>query len=332
MLTPPDRGLTDPWLTQGGAHREHHTRIDQTTASGARGGPRRAVRRRLSILIVLFLGMSLLQAALVTSLSTSSNAAVGQGFNLNRSDLRFILRQIKISEEHARTRTPDNPCGTLVGSGADQIPATGNGRELPWGPRTVDGTCNNLFAGREKWGAADTTFPRHTPGSIKAAENGTTYAQKSGTVIDTQPRLVSNLIVDQTADNPAAVEAAGPEAVADGAGNLPIPNVAPDVGLSAPFNSVFTLFGQFFDHGLDLVTKGGGTVFMPLQPGDPPYVAGGRPTSWSSHAPPTSRDPMATWAPTTTCRKRRTRPPRTSTRTRPTRPTRPTRCSCGSSS
>ena len=48
-----------------------------------------------------------------------------------------------------------------------------------------------------------------------------------------------------------------------------IPNVATDVGLSAPFNSMFTLFGQFFDHGLDLVTKGGGTVFMPLQAGRP---------------------------------------------------------------
>ena len=41
-------------------------------------------------------------------------------------------------------------------------------------------------------------------------------------------------------------------------------------GLSAPFNSWFTFFGQFFDHGLDLVDKGGnGTVFMPLQPDDP---------------------------------------------------------------
>ena len=48
--------------------------------------------------------------------------------------------------------------------------------------------------------------------------------------------------------------------------------MAPDVGLSAPYNSWFTLFGQFFDHGLDLVTKGGnGTVFMPLQPDDPLY-------------------------------------------------------------
>ena len=51
--------------------------------------------------------------------------------------------------------------------------------------------------------------------------------------------------------------------------------MAPDVGLSAPYNSWFTLFGQFFDHGLDLVNKGGnGTVFMPLQADDPLFVAG----------------------------------------------------------
>ena len=46
--------------------------------------------------------------------------------------------------------------------------------------------------------------------------------------------------------------------------------------MSAPFNSWFTLFGQFFDHGLDLVAKGGnGTVFIPLMPDDPLYVADG---------------------------------------------------------
>ncbi len=60
----------------------------------------------------------------------------------------------------------------------------------------------------------------------------------------------------------------------DGA-NVLIANAAPDEGLSAPFNSWFTLFGQFFDHGLDLVNKGGsGTVMIPLQPDDPLYVPG----------------------------------------------------------
>jgi Ca2+-binding RTX toxin-like protein len=52
-------------------------------------------------------------------------------------------------------------------------------------------------------------------------------------------------------------------------------NVAPDLGLSAPFNSWMTLFGQFFDHGLDLVAKGGyGTVYIPLAQDDPLYVPG----------------------------------------------------------
>ena len=52
--------------------------------------------------------------------------------------------------------------------------------------------------------------------------------------------------------------------------SLVIDNIAPDEGISAPFNGWMTLFGQFFDHGLDLVTKGGnGTVFVPLSPDDP---------------------------------------------------------------
>ena len=54
-----------------------------------------------------------------------------------------------------------------------------------------------------------------------------------------------------------------------------IPNVTPDFGLTAPFNAWMTFFGQFFDHGLDLVTKGGsGTIFIPLKPDDPLYVPG----------------------------------------------------------
>ena len=49
-----------------------------------------------------------------------------------------------------------------------------------------------------------------------------------------------------------------------------IENVTTDVGLSPPFNSLFTIFGQFFDHGLDKITNGGnGTVFVPLQDDDP---------------------------------------------------------------
>ena len=59
----------------------------------------------------------------------------------------------------------------------------------------------------------------------------------------------------------------------DSNGDGTIPNTPSDGG--APFNQWFALFGQFFDHGLDLVAKGGsGTVFVPLQPDDPLYVEG----------------------------------------------------------
>jgi hypothetical protein len=49
-----------------------------------------------------------------------------------------------------------------------------------------------------------------------------------------------------------------------------LPNVATDEGLSAPFNGWMTFFGQFFDHGLDLIGKGNnGTIFVPLTADDP---------------------------------------------------------------
>ncbi len=235
-------------------------------------------RRRVSVLASVTLAAALVPTA--SMMSPAQAAPVGQGFNLNASDLRFILQQIKISERHAATATTANPCGTLLGGGVNQIPNSSQGEELPWGLRTVDGTCNNLVPGQATYGAADQKFPRLTEAEFRDAEPSifgppggpnTSYSQKSGDVFDSEPRTISNLIVDQTAANPAAVAAAGPDATPLPNGSLPIPNVAPDVGLSAPYNSVFTLFGQFFDHGLDLVTKQGATVYMPLKPDDPLY-------------------------------------------------------------
>ena len=46
--------------------------------------------------------------------------------------------------------------------------------------------------------------------------------------------------------------------------------------MSAPANSFFTFFGQFFDHGLDKIATGGdGQIYIPLMPDDPLYVVGG---------------------------------------------------------
>ncbi|GAB3266187.1 hypothetical protein GCM10027425_32350 [Alteromonas gracilis] len=248
------------------------------------------MRRRRRLLRPLAAGIVSVSIALpagLLAMPAQAAAPVGQGFNLNRSDLRFILRQIDIAERHAATRSPEDPCGTLLGPDPAQIP-DGNqqGATLPWGLRTVDGSCNNLQPEQERWGAADEVFPRLVPARFRDAEIGdpdgpfgpatarqTSYAQKRGTVIDSTPRMISNLISDQTSANPAAVAASG-GVEPDASGTLTVPNTAPDLGLSAPFNSTFTLFGQFFDHGLDLVAKGGGTVYMPLRADDPLFTPG----------------------------------------------------------
>src|SRR5262245_10837999 len=209
-----------------------------------------------------------------------------------RSDLEFILQQIIIAERNAAGEDLRDILPNVV---------------VPYGLRTVDGTDNNLYLTQGEFGAADNTFPRLTDPVFRPAEAGTSYAQTSGTVIDSTPRTISNLIVDQTANNPAAYATAydpGPDGVLnfDAPGNDDVlkpgvqivtspgldgifgttddrdvfffPNVAPDAGLTAPFDAWFTFFGQFFDHGLDLVTKGGnGKVFVPLKDDDP-LVAG----------------------------------------------------------
>jgi Ca2+-binding RTX toxin-like protein len=186
-----------------------------------------------------------------------------------RDDLAFILRQITIAEANSAGQ----PLTSLIGAPS-----------LPFGLRTVEGTDNNLLPGQQDYGVSDRLFPRllspvfrdagvldlDGPGGMPSTP--TSYAQTSSIVSDPQPRTISNLIADQTAANPAASAVAG--SAADGP--LPIPNSVPGDPDAAPFNTWFTLFGQFFDHGLDLVEKGGnGTVFMPLSPDDPLYDAGG---------------------------------------------------------
>jgi Ca2+-binding RTX toxin-like protein len=224
-------------------------------------------------------------------------------------------------------------CLSMVGSASDQIPDALSS----YGLRTVDGSCNNItdvldsntsrtgseaptFVNHPSFGAADQPFPRLTTPVFREAEGrpanffgpgdpgsaSSSYTQKlNGNIVyDTQPRTISNLIVDQTSTNPAAVAAAGhpqrsqssaptavpcttdpdPTAVppvdAAPAGCTPshktlfIPNITTDTGLSPPFNSLFTFFGQFFDHGVDQTVKSSGTVFVPLKADDPLRTVG----------------------------------------------------------
>ena len=128
----------------------------------------RRVNKKLGALVGVLMSASFLP---VLAPVGAVAAPVGQGFNLNASDMRFILKQIKISEEHARTATPSAPCSTLLGTGEFQIPNQGTqGEMLPWGVRTVDGSCNNLIAGQTGFATADKTFPRLVPAQFKAAD------------------------------------------------------------------------------------------------------------------------------------------------------------------
>jgi len=254
-------------------------------------------------------------------------------FTLNQADLAFILRQIKVAEAHAAgaplTSIYVDALGNVVPAGTPGALLAVADPKVPVGLRTVDGQDNNIVPGREQWGAADQSMPRlltasYTTGTGSIDLNGPApggvvtggnYAAP-GTIVDTSPRTVSNLIVDMSLNNPAAIIAAltfagSEDVLADQSeitaaflalkaardadplgdhaalqleldtileqkgvtvtnGSIDVPNVAPDEGLSAPFNAWMTFFGQFFDHGLDLISKGGaGTVYVPLAADDP---------------------------------------------------------------
>ncbi|MDA0672231.1 MAG: hypothetical protein O3C67_00785, partial [Cyanobacteria bacterium] len=231
-------------------------------------------------------------------------------FTVNLGDLAFILRQIKISEDTSLAYT-DTP-KTILQSIMDEYGASAEtATQLPFGLRTIRGDYNSLIPGQELFGAADTLFPRLLepdfrddadgdvmplgPGPFAPVVDNTDYGQVGQNVADADPRIISNLVVDLSVDNPAAIAAFlnNPLSVAafeEQYGFTPtsawlndpanraaanealqvLPNQSPDVGLSKGFNSWMTFFGQFFDHGLDLVTKGNaGTVYIPLQDDDP---------------------------------------------------------------
>ena len=199
-------------------------------------------------------------AALVLGGTARAQQSAAGDLTFQRGDLNRILSDIKIAERHA--------AGERL---QDILP----NHSIPWGLRTVDGSFNNLNPGRENFGRADEPFLNDVMRDFRDADRGTSY-NSSASVEDINPRLISHLIVNQSTENPAAVAAAaeedgeniGPDIA--GADQFFIPNTAPDEGLSAPFNAYLTFFGQFFDHGLDLINKGGNGVVRIGVPADDP--------------------------------------------------------------
>jgi len=152
---------------------------------------------------------------------------------LNRNDLEFILKQIKIAEAHtAAIEAGDTPAeiaaklSALVNTAGGTPGGTTNGATqaglMPFGLRTVDGSFNNFTPGGELLGSSSQLMDRlldpvfrpaegspaglHAPGTPAGAP--TSYAQPNGIVYDSQPRIISNLVADQTLNNPAALMAA----------------------------------------------------------------------------------------------------------------------------
>ncbi len=247
---------------------------------------------------------------------------------LNLADLDFILRQIKISEAHATgTALTDifvDAAGNVVPQGTPgALPAISD-PHLPFGVRTVDGTYNNIVPGRETWGAADEVMPRLLTASFINDADGDTMnlgpggtvtntdygvigapgagnGGHSGNVADADPRTISNLIVDMSVNNPAAVavwfanDAAvaawmeanpGKTPVAPGAGPAPVALSNPDFEMdslvagdpgviSDPLGNYTTVAPSGWT-----ITGGIGGLYDPIDSISDPSVNGGGKVAW----------------------------------------------------
>ncbi|MCD2442567.1 cell wall-binding repeat-containing protein [Agromyces sp. SYSU K20354] len=263
---------------------------------------RRPESRLQRTLIALLALIGLIGTISLASVAPPAQAVTDEdpAFVLNQNDLEFILRQIQISEAHAADALEPSNYELLCSD-----PDDSSGKCVPnvmntFGVRTVDGTYNNLVVGQSEFGASDSTFPRllepewrqgetvpagapaNNPANTAVCANPgppspaarTCYSQTEGFVYDSEPRTVSNLIVDQTTNNPAILNQldAGTATIIPGTDRVVTPNTTADEELSAPFNTFMGFFGQFFDHGLDLIAKGGhGTLVVPLEEDDPLY-------------------------------------------------------------
>jgi len=192
---------------------------------------------------------------------------------LDQTDIDFIWNQLRLPGNDPRNL----PGGTLLD---------------PFGIRDVRGVGNNIL--NPTWGAVDQLFPRVTvdstppnaQGSFTFSQQGpviswtpVSYAQRGINLVDTTPRTISNLVSNQDGGTIIQPNALTEVQVQDDPNTTPGGRLSPLTGNvnPLPYSGFMTLFGQFFDHGLDLVHKGkDGMVLVPLLPGDPLYVQGGQ--------------------------------------------------------
>src|SRR3954452_12857314 len=180
-------------------HFPHRKSVPPRATARSKAGGIRLSGRRFRLpdkrRVVATVSAFLIPSALIVQVggvapSNAAGATVGQGFTVTASDLSYILKQIKIAENHvAKTTSATGPCGAMLGPGPNQLSSP----LLSFGLRTVDGSCNNLVSGRGRIGAADEVFPRLTTpvfrpaGEVPAAfrppnspPGSTSYQQTSG--------------------------------------------------------------------------------------------------------------------------------------------------------
>ena len=168
----------------------------QSSHDTPESGASRRTPSRLTVTAIFVAAWALAFSLAIWALSGSASAQSSGAGDLafNAEDLDFILKQIEFAERHA--------------AGEELLDILPNA-SIPWGLRTVDGSFNNLIPGQTAFGQADQEFPTATERVFSDAQNGTSYNQGDGpTVLDSTPRLISHLIVNQSVENPAAVYAA----------------------------------------------------------------------------------------------------------------------------
>ena len=151
--------------------------------------------------------------------------------------------------------------------------------------RTVDGSYNNLLPGQEMWGAADQQFPELLDPAFRHADGippgfgppgppiPTSYAPSNNPgslVFDSSLRTISNLIVDQTLGNPAAIIK-----------GLQVGGLAPrTLPTVAHVQNIYAAYKPFADaeYQARVVMENAKSAANALSDGDPIYAAGCRRT------------------------------------------------------
>jgi len=212
---------------------------------------------------------------------------------LNQSDIDFLFAQLTLPGNDPRNAplgTVNDPTGIrdVSGMGNNVLNPTWGTTGMPF-PR-VSGNAStatpppptspnptvtpgpndsmpNLLGGF--------TAPTLTPPGTITNRTGISYPAGNGPITDADARVVSNLVADQSS---AALEALGyltpgeqKLAILDNPSLTPGGRLNPFTGTDnpLPYSTILTMFGQFFDHGLDLVHKGAnGTIRVPLKPTD----------------------------------------------------------------